>query len=229
MERWYHKTVEPLGYLHLQLRLEGKETVDGCFIRELEAVPDEEPPLLLIAQLDNGTLVVYYEEAISHDLQEVLAATIVDIEFPAIDPLLDILKKQNLPFEVGHYKTYVFPSIPVNDTDVHCLSKNDRRAKAFGFDGFADQVYVIEQEGKVVSACVSTRENETCGEAWVYTAPKYRHQGLAQKVVNAWAESLIHAGKVPFYSHKIDNVASANLARTLGLQPVFEEISITRA
>ena len=105
-------------------------------------------------------------------------------------PLLDVLKKYGVQSDVGHYKTYVFPSIPGIDRDVHCLSKNDQKVKTFGFDGFAEQVYVIEREGRVVSACVSTRENEKCGEAWVFTAPEYRHQGF-QKVVNAWAGSLM--------------------------------------
>ena len=62
----------------------------------------------------------------------------------------------------------------------------------------------------------------------MYTSPDYRQRGFAQKAVNAWARGLIQAGKVPFYSHKIENAASANLARKLGLQPVFEEIAFTR-
>lgn len=227
MERWYHKMVEPIYYLHLQMRLEGKEVVEGRFIRELEVVPGEDVPLMLIAELATGKVVVYYDEALSRNLQESLAATAA-IEFPNINPLLNVLKENNVPFEVGHYKTYVFPSIPVNDSDVHRLPKEDTRVKAFGFDGFAEQVYVIEGEGKVVSACVSTRENEKCGEAWVFTAPDHRHQGLARKVVSTWAGSLKRAGKIPFYSHKIDNLASANLAARLGLQPIFEEIAVTR-
>jgi hypothetical protein len=34
---------------------------------------------------------------------------------------------------------------------------------------------------------------------------------------------------VPFYSHRIENLASANLARTLELIPVFEEPNIEKA
>ena len=229
MQRWYHKIVEPIHYLHLQLRLEGKEIVDERFIREVQAVPGEEMPLLLIARLANGNVVAYTDETLSGDLQETLAAATGAIEFPDIDPLLTILKKHDMRLDVGHYKTYVFPSMSHNDKDVHSLSKTDRRVIAFGFDGFAEQVYVIERVDKVASACVSTRENETCGEAWVFTAPEYRHQGFAQKVVSAWAGNLLTAGKVPFYSHKADNMASSQLAGKLGLQPIFEEISITRA
>src|SRR5688572_11739046 len=104
MERWYHKIVEPIHCLHLQMRLEGKEIVDERFIREVEAVPGEEMPLLLIARLANGNVVAYYDEALSRDLQETLAVAIGAIEFPDIDPLLDVLKKHGVWFDVGHYK-----------------------------------------------------------------------------------------------------------------------------
>lgn len=220
--------MQPLTYLHLQLRLEGKEVIHGSFLREVEAVPGEDLPLMLLARLADGTLVAYYNEALARDLHETLAASFVAVEFPDIGPLLEVLKKRNLQFGVGHYKTYVFSSQPVADRDVLCLSTADQRVKAFGLDGFADKVYVMEKEGKVLSACVSARENERCAEAWVYTAPEYRHQGFAQGVVSTWAGSLIREGKVPFYSHKMENVASENLAGKLKLQPVFEEIAISR-
>jgi RimJ/RimL family protein N-acetyltransferase len=210
------------------MRLEGKGLVSEHLMRQVEIVPDEEPPLVLIAGLANGQLVTYYDEALSPELQQELAESIFEIEFPKIDSLLRVLKSHNIRFEVGHYKTYIFPSQPPKDVDVICLSKQDPKVKSFGFDGFAEQVYAIHRDENIVSACVSARENEKCGEAWIYTVPEYRKQGFAQKVVNAWARSLLHAEKTPFYSHKIDNAASANLARKLGLRPMFEEISITQ-
>jgi hypothetical protein len=219
--------MDPLAYLHLQLRLEGKEIFAGCLLRQVEVVPDEDVPLMLIAQLADGESIAYYDEAISPDLQKKLQAGLTKIRFPGIGLLLNIVERVHLRFEVGHYKAYVFPSTPARDADVLCFSKHEPQVKDFGFDGFAQHVYAIERNSKLVSACVSTRESEECGEAWVYTMPEYRNQGLAQKVVNAWAGSLMDTGKVPFYSHKIDNLASANLARKLRLQPIFEEIAIT--
>jgi RimJ/RimL family protein N-acetyltransferase len=183
-------------------------------------------PLLLIAQLANKELITYYDEAISPDLQHELAAKLFEIRFPRVDPLLNILQSYQLEYEVGRYKTYIFPSQTSKEMNVICLSKHDPRVKAFGFDGFAANVYALECDGKLASACVSTRENDRCGEAWVYTDIQYRHQGFAQKVVNAWAGSLMDAGKVPFYSHRIENPASTNLAGKLGLHPVFEEIAL---
>ncbi len=219
------KAMQPLAYLHLQLRLEGKEVIDGCFLRQVEIVPDEEVPLVLIARLADRVSVTYCDEALAPDLQQQLFAA--QIEFPQIDPLLAILKSRNKQVEVGHYKTYLFPSQPAGDAGVLCLSKHETRVKAFGFDGFAEQVYAVQANGILVSACVSTRENAACGEAWIYTAPEYRKQGYAQKAVRTWAAGLMSAGKVPFYSHNIQNVASASLAAKLGLQPVFEEICLT--
>ncbi len=218
--------MEPIAYLHLQMRLEGKSPSSGCFMRQVEIVPDEEMPLMLIARLANEELVAYYDEAISPALQKQLSA--IDIDFSKVDILLAALKRLNIQCEMGHYKTYVFSSQPLIEVDALCLSKHDPKVKAFGFDGFANEVHTIADGDRIVSACVSTRENEDCGEAWVYTVPEYRKCGFAQKVVRAWAHSLMEAGKVPFYSHNITNEASANLARKLGLRPIFDEITITQ-
>jgi hypothetical protein len=202
--------------------------VNGHLLRQVEVVPDEELPLMLIAQLANGQLAAYYDEGIAPDLQEELAAMSFEIEFPKFEALWKVLKKHNIQFEAGHYITYVFPWKPAKDVDVICLSRQDPKVKLFGFDRCAEEVFIVQRDDKIVSACVSARENAKCGEAWVYTNPEYRNQGFAQKVVNSWARSLLDRRKVPFYSHKIDNAASANLARKLGLQLVFEEISITQ-
>lgn len=220
--------MDSLTYLHLQMRLEGKALIGEYFMRQVEAVPDEEMPLMLIAQLAGKELVAYYDEAIPYDLQNELAKIFLEIQFPEIDPLLNLLRLRNLGFEVGHYKTYVFPARFAIEAEVICFSKQDPKVKAFGFDGFAEPIYALEQEDKLVSACVSARENDRCGEAWVYTDVAYRHRGFAQKVVNAWARSLMENGKVPFYSHKLENIASASLARKLELQLAFEEITIAQ-
>ena len=119
--------MEPLAYLHLQLRLEGKECRHGGLLRQVEVVPGEELPLLLIAQLANSGWVVYYDETMSADLQKKLSACVADIKFPDIDPLIAVLKSYHVRLEIGHYKTYVFPSLLAYDIDVVCLSKYDRR------------------------------------------------------------------------------------------------------
>ena len=219
--------MDTLTYLLLQMGLEGKGLVGGQ-IRQIQVVPGEELPLVLLAQLADQKLVAYYSESLSSDVQAHLSACISSIEFPAIDPILDVLKSHHIQSDIGHYKTYLFPPQTAANPQVTCLSKHDPKIQALGFDGFDEYVYAIEGDSRIISACVSVREDKNCGEAWVYTDPAYRRQGLAKKVVNTWAHSLISVGKVPFYSHKIENDASARLAQALQLQPVFEEISITQ-
>jgi hypothetical protein len=210
--------MNPLEYLHLQLRLEGKAVVDGDRLRQVEVVPDEEMPVMVIAQLMDGPLVAYYDEALSPDLQRELAKQVLDLTFPRIEPLLTVLKAHPISVDVGHYKTYNFPATfqQFVDPDVDCHSSVGRHM----------QRYSIERDGKIVSFCVSTRENGQCAEAWVYTDENYRRQGLAHRVVSAWAKAMFDAGRVPFYSHKVTNIESASLAQRLGLQPVFEEIAM---
>src|SRR5688500_2853534 len=156
--------MKALDYLHLQMRLEGMEVIHGSLLRQVEVVPGEELPILLIAQPADAGPVVYYDEALSSDLQQDLSVHVPEIQFPQIDPLLRVLKTHNLNVQIGRYKTYLFPIQADNHNEVVCLSKNDPAIKAFGFDGFAENVYAIKRNGVVISACVSARENSRCGE-----------------------------------------------------------------
>lgn len=213
----------------MQLRLEGKCVVGGN-LQQVEAVPGEEMPFMVIASLSTRELIAYYDEALSAELREALDGQIHSLEFPNISPLVDILRSQDHEPEIDHFKTFVFPERYKDLTfdEVIPLQNSNPKVQAFGFGGFAAQVHAIEGDGKVVSACVSARENEFCGEAWVFTNPEHRHRGFARKVAGAWAKDLLLKGRVPFYSHKVENRASAELARRLGLEPVFEEITISR-
>jgi len=194
----------------------------------VEDVPGEEMPQMVIAQLAEGQVIAYYDESLPPDLHSELTQQVQNISFPTIEPLLSVLKKRTISFDMGHYKTYQFP-VSVTNTSremVRCFSTSDALVQSFGFGNFAENVYAVERDGKIVSACVSIRENDRCGEAWVFTDEEYRKQGFAQQVVGAWAQAMTRAGKVPFYSHSIENKASSNLAKRLGLQPLFEEIAI---
>lgn len=221
--------MKPLEALHLQLRLEGREIVKGDLLRQVERVPGEDMPLMLLAQLADSQVVVYYDESLQPDLRQALRERTGCIRFPDIDPLFGLIQERNISFEVGHYTTRFFPEgfVFENHSDVICFPSRHPWVEQFGFGSFAEQVFGIERDGKIVSACVSVRENGHCGEAWVYTDPGYRKRGFARQVVSAWAQTTIQAGRLPFYSHKIENLLSAGLANSLGLKPVFEEISIS--
>lgn len=223
--------MKPLDALHLQLRLEGFAIVDGNRLRQVEAVPGEGMPLMVLAQLAGDRIVAYFDEALHEDLCAKLMESAPHIRFPGIDPLSQTLQARSIPFQLGHYRTYLFPKtfLDFTSSDVECRFKSDPDVRSFGFGDFVETVYVAEPGGKIASACVSSRENECCGEAWVCTDSHHRRQGLAGLVVSAWARDMLAAGKVPFYSHKFDNTASAGLAKHLGLLPAFEEIVISYA
>jgi RimJ/RimL family protein N-acetyltransferase len=76
-------------------------------------------------------------------------------------------------------------------------------------------------DGQIVSTCSSSRENERAGEAYVYTRPECRGRGYGRQATAAWAYYMQEQGKLPFYSHRLDNLASQGVARSLNLQPCF--------
>ncbi len=212
------------------MQLEGIGLVGDRLVREVQVTPDGDLPLLLIAKLSTREVVTYYNESLPIDLQRNLSASISGVKFPSVNSVFRLLKSKNIQAKAGHYITYIFFTNPADsiDKDVARYPSEDPRVQSSGFSGLAEHVFAIECDGRVVSACVSARENSQCGEAWVQTDPSYRRRGLAGKVVHAWANSLISTGKIPFYSHEFGNKASAGLAKHLGLKPVFEEITITR-
>lgn len=64
---------------------------------------------------------------------------------------------------------------------------------------------------------------EKKSKSWVLTAPEHRGQGLALQVVTAWAAAVLRDGKIPFYSHAVENIASYKVADKLGLLQLFNE------
>lgn len=72
-------------------------------------------------------------------------------------------------------------------------------------------------DGRPVSWAWSVRENEHCAEVAVETLPEHRQRGYARQVTAAWGNTILCQGRTPFFSHAETNLASAALARSLGL------------
>jgi GNAT superfamily N-acetyltransferase len=89
-------------------------------------------------------------------------------------------------------------------------------------EGASARSFVILDGDTVLSGCSSSRENDSAAEAWVWTDEAARRQGYGRRCVAAWANDALRRGKVPFYSHAHDNLASRRLARSLGLTWVFD-------
>lgn len=78
-------------------------------------------------------------------------------------------------------------------------------------------VYGVIVDNRLVSTCESSRENRVAGEAWVQTRAEYRGRGYAAQATFGWARDLRAQGKIPFYSHRVDNPASQRVAETMAL------------
>ena len=221
--------MDSVEYLHIQMELEGLHLNQDGLIASLGPEHDDHP-LVIIAQTVDGRTVTYLYEMLPVRLRAELSVYRTQVSFLNIDALLNLLDSYGIRCKVEHYKTYVFPACyaEADTSRVTCFRHDDPKIKSFGFNKLADQVYAVEQDGVILSACVSVRQNVKCAESWVFTASGHRGRGLAQLAVTAWAKNVMRDGIVPFYSHKIDNIASANLANKLGLIPVFEEIGIER-
>jgi RimJ/RimL family protein N-acetyltransferase len=219
--------LDSLEYLHVQMRLEGLGlNRDGSIVSFGPASDDH--PLVIIAQTTDGRTITYLHERLPIELRDRLSARKSQISFPDVDAWLDLFDLDRRRYKVGHSKTYVFPrrSIEADASRVTRFLGDDPKIKCFGFDKLADEVYAVEYNGVIMSACISIRQNADSAESWVFTKPEYRRRGLARLVVTAWAKNAIQKSIIPFYSHEIDNTASAGLASKLELIPVFEEIGI---
>ncbi len=61
----------------------------------------------------------------------------------------------------------------------------------------------------------------------MHTDPAYQRQGHGRTVALAWAEDVLAANKVAFYSHLNDNHPSRRLAASLGLRHLFDLANVT--
>lgn len=133
-----------------------------------------------------------------------------------------ILGKDGACDDVFVGKSYVFPLTidPRDYLDAIRLGEH-HRTLIDAYDPRIDlsrgAIHAIIQDGRIVSTCESSRENEMAAEAWVRTLPEYRCQGYARQVTAAWAHNLQTQRKIPFYSHRWDNSSSQAVAQSLRL------------
>lgn len=80
--------------------------------------------------------------------------------------------------------------------------------------------YVVNE--RIVAGCRAQKTNEVAAEAWVQPEPSNEKE--ARQVTLAWASAMQRDGKIPFFSHHIDDEGAADLARGLGLTLVAEEV-----
>jgi RimJ/RimL family protein N-acetyltransferase len=205
--------------LHLELECIGIDAA-GNLVR----IPGPDPDTLhrvYVARHDQGDSIFFQP-----DVPKATRKRLLGLPFSAFfddpDRVKTILAQDKAceDFHIG--KSYIFSSavneahyphvVRLSQLDAEMVRRYDpdldlRQKEVFGI--------VIGEE--FVSTCESSRENERAGEAWVRTREQFRRRGFARQVTAAWGNWLIQHGKVAFYSHKWDNLASQAVAQNLGL------------
>jgi hypothetical protein len=214
---------EQLISIHLRLECIGLDA-QGRMTRIPGPDPDEVPRVYIAQYQKQGQVCFdrYYREDVPTQIcgqLDQLASAAVLHDHPRV---LSILRDH---FESPgcHYgKSCVFAGfIFPNEFPDTVLLGEIHQAMTEQYDPKLDigsrRVFGVIQDGKIVSTCQSSRENDEAGEAWVRTLPEYRRRGFARQVTAAWGNDLLAHSKIPFYSYKMENIASQSVAKNLGL------------
>lgn len=220
----------PRELLRIQLSLQciGVET-DNVLTRIPGADPDG-IPRYYVARFPDGTYETFFAREVPVAARTRLAGLPADTAFANPATIERILAGGSAGEEVWTGVSYTVPGVaaPAEYRDVVRLTPEEHSTLVAHYDpeltldGRA--AFAIIREGRIAASCVSSRENAMAGEAWVRTEEAYRGQGLARQVTAAWGAALRLAGKVAFYSHHIENVGSAGVARSLGLHPFVRDV-----
>lgn len=227
------QTVNIKTFLETQLGLEGLKIINGNRIVKIQTnhfdiEKDNNSKTPKIMAINFGDKIeIFYSKLISNNLFSELERLEKQNFIHDPNKIAEVLKKFNQFEEYCHFVTYIFPQnieIDIKNTKIFIGSENEEIKK---FDpSFYEKypmVYAVIQNENIVSCCVSSRENDSAGEAWVFTHPDFRKQGFGFTAVNLWASEL-QKNKIPLYTHEVTNIASQKLADKLNLSKVFENV-----
>jgi hypothetical protein len=201
--------------IEIQLRLECKGVnAEGLLVRIPGPDPDDIPRCLVVRHRDGYQ--VLFRHDLSRDTRARIAMLPPQVIFSDRATIRQILVADAPVETIWTGRSYVFPNTPTS-ADYPDAVRLDRASGA-------RPVYAVQVADRIVATCESARENETAAEAWVQTLPEFRRRGYARQVTAAWALDLRNHGKIPFYSHSRDNVASQGVARSLQLIPFIDSV-----
>jgi len=199
--------------IQAQLKLECIKIIEEGLLERIPCLNPDDIGLLYVYRIGEKYL-VYIRSDVSQELREHFR------DIPAKDLFhhkilaQTIFEKEGIRLAVYEFQTYQFPRTIVNEQVQEVIRiENDQR-----------QAFCIFESGKEASSCISVRENEQASECYVFTDEKYRRRGYARKTVLAWAQYIQGLGKIPFYSHEVDNLASRAVAQKLGLAQSFSVV-----
>lgn len=205
----YCEPWQPQRLTKLQLELECIAVEHGNLLVRIPCANPDDIPRFLVT--NSGDI---YRSYFRHDLPQRVLHELEKLApqeaFEDPETVRRILSLDSPCADHVTFQSYVFPktlSLDLYPDAVRLPELNTIGSPVFG----------VVIDGQVISACASVRENAICAEAWVWTLPEFQRRGYARQVVSAWAHDLQLQSKLPFYSHKVSNLASAAVARSLEL------------
>ena len=221
--------MDTLELIHSQLALECIGfNAQGLLVRIPGPDPDE-LSRVYVYQV-NGSYQLYFRADLSQPVLEKMRALGGQTAFNIPETVCAILGTEGACQGIFHGQTYVIDRLidPGESPDAVRLSGEQRAMiddYQAGMEVARKVAYAIIREGRIVATCTSSRENHVAGEAYVHTLPEYRRRGYGVQVTAAWANHLLCAGKIPFYSHALDNLGSHGIMRTLKFEPTFRIVT----
>ncbi len=211
----------------LQMRLECIGIKDKDLMVRIKGPYPDDISHCSVAKTSRGYK-VYINSKLSKSVKESLRKIKPKLIFDNPELFKSILGKLYPKNGPKKYITYTFPKT-INSTDSQAILLQLKHQKLFKkFEpksSFSKHpAFGIIIDTKLVSVCESSREDDKSAEAWVRTLKSYRARGYAKQTTFAWANNLIKQNKIPFYSHEASNTKSAQIAKGLGLIPIFEQL-----
>lgn len=205
------------GYVETQLRLEcigvdesgrlsrvpGSTCDDIEYVLIYKDVATRETMVLFNSELSAGQ-VLLLRQVSPNDIDTMVSKLHVSLDLPKRD-------------DIRRERWYYFPKIP--------------SASVKGVEPVHDSedcfdLAAVREEGAIISRAWSVRRNEEAAECAVETIEGKRRSGLAKKVVTAWVAQQFLLARLPMYNHRLGNLESETLAKSLGAVCYAEITSI---
>lgn len=212
----------PTYYILTQLQL---ECIGLDQERLLVRIPGPDPDEIarVLAYRHSRGFEIYFRNDVPKNVRNQISSLSIEEVLAEREKIQSILDEHFPCTEVGSFETYVFEDFPDGNAimDVDMIDQTSALGKASS----TRPAFAMSKQGKSISSCISVRQNDDSAECYTHTEEGFRRRGLGRKVTAAWGRWQLLHGRIPFYSHASDNVASRALAESSNLSWKFRLVS----
>ena len=191
--------MHPTDLIRLNIELEYEVVSDSLLAPRPGADPAEVPRFSVIRH--DGGYVTYSRHDLHRGIRDRLAEIGLERAFSDHKAVKRVLADDMPCKEMWIWKGCYFTRIPLLNEFPNVV--------------WHDQCYIVKVAGEPVAWAWTVCGNERAAEVAVETLPAFRRCGYGRQVTAAWAHDVMRAGKIAFYSHASDNLASQALAQSL--------------